>query len=172
MNYTKTDAQVSYLQDRVDQLEDERRRADDAERQRLLDQRAERHEQWRENQCRADTWEEAFRKGVSRAVDEARSEASLTARIKADSNPEEFAYLLTGEPFFEGWAEAMRRAEVLYTEEMAAAQAEVEKLQAQIETVKLGAQGKAASRLEAERPDNGGIAQALRENQPEFLTNW
>ena len=109
----------------------------------------------------AETWEEAFRKGLTLIRREARSEAEDNARWKDEADWEEQTY-------FKTFAEETERAAALYAEEMQKAEEEIKRLRSE-------ARRRAAARLRSEFPESVSgldLATALDENAMEYLLNW
>lgn len=102
-------------------------------------------------------WPDAFQKGLFLIGREAREEARDNARYAADPDWKQ-------DTWFQDWEREVRRAQALYAEELEAAEA-------QIQAVRAGMLAKVADRLETEFPA-GHTAEALRDNNPDFLVNW
>lgn len=143
--------QMRYEQERRQQQEEEDRQA----------RRREREEMRRQEMCEARDWSDAFQKGLPRARHEAAHEAADNAAIDAGTPGWEGA---TRSTFFADWVREIERAQALHAEVMAEAEEEIRRIR---ET----ALGKVADRLAAEFGETE-TAQALREDNPEYLVNW
>jgi hypothetical protein len=167
-NYrSNKDSEVQRLEDQISRMRDDQ----DRERQRERDKREERIRQRRqeheEAQLHADTFEDGFNKGLPRARHEAIGERQLNEKMKADPEFAEYA----ADNFFEKWVAQLGRGQQIYNEETQVANVEIERLQAEVERVRESIRAKAAIRIEAEGGDQG-LVEALRENNPDYLTNW
>lgn len=116
-------------------------------------------EQISERLASVDNWPEAFRLGIPLIVREAQFEESDNAKYGDD--PE---WKTTH--FFRDWLGQVQRARDIHNEVMA----DVER---QIAALRLQGLASVADRLVAEFGENANeTAQALRDNRPDFLTNW
>ena len=154
---TDTERRIRDLEYENERLRDEERRrqedADCAYRERRERQRQE----WREAQCTAEDWPEGFRKGLTRARQEARDEAE---RNKEDADKPGFKPWT----FFSDWVKTVEQAQAIYNEEWA-------KAEKQIQALKTKALKHIAHRVEAETGEKD-LAEALREDRPDYLTYW
>jgi hypothetical protein len=145
-----------YLDDARYELDDYRRREDDRIElaERACRKRAEeRRREYQERLRSASDWPEAFSNGLTLIGREAADEAAWLAEFKS------------GVGFtFAKWQTEVKRAQELYGEVMT----DVER---QIAELRAAALNQVADRLATEFGDTGTV-QALRENNPEYLTDW
>lgn len=132
----------------IERMRDEQRRDRENERQRVNDERRERQAAWAESQCYADSWEEAFSKGIPRFQSEANGE-----QIAGDDTL-----------FFTEQVKQCEFAKKAYDEAMAEVRAKIKELEAQ-------ALINAAEKVEAQFGDTH-ISTALREDDWRFLVEW
>jgi len=139
----------AYLNDQLaDIREREERRLED-ERRASKERRRQQQRDYRESLCHASDWPEAFSKGLMRIEAEASTE-----------NPVD-----DPDMWFTRWRDEVKYAQAIYTELMAAAQAEIDAIHQRVLS-------QTADKVEARFGLIDGTAQALRNNDPEFLTNW
>lgn len=79
MTVTDWKREAKHLQDTIDRMRDDQRREQDAAFQRREDERKERRAEFARRECEADSWEEAFDKGIARMKREARDEQAMAA---------------------------------------------------------------------------------------------
>lgn len=144
------------------QRELEEQRYQEQERRERAEREREQHrrelQEQREQELRtARDWPDAFHKGLVLISREAHEEARDNARYADD--PE-----WKGDTWFADWQREVERAQVLYREEEQA-------VEAQIAALRAGMLARVADRLEAEFP-KGHTAEALRDDNPDFLVNW
>lgn len=164
---SQAERDAEYYRQQYEDLRDEQRRQRERESQGQIEARKQREEERREAMCYADDWPDGFYKGISRARQEAREENALNKELIADP---QFADMVT-DNWFEKWVAQLESGQKIYIEEVAAAQAEIERLESAIEEVKANARLKAAARIESSGGDRE-LAEALRSNNPNYLTNW
>ncbi len=109
----------------------------------------------------AHDWEEAFRKGLRLAQREANDEAADEAKWP-DADPPVGT-------FFREWVEHIKRAEQLYRDEMQSVREQVRAYEARLRNEALT---RIAERLEAEFPAARETAEAIREDNHEYLVCW
>lgn len=166
-NQTPEQKRLQYLED---QLEDERNRREQEQREayeREKARREERRHEMEEAYRFPDNWNDGFSRGIGLAKNEARAEAADNEKIGTDPNWTDYKPT----DFFARWVVQLERGQAVYNEEAQAAQIEIERLEAEIEKVRQSVLENTAKRLEAEDSDSS-LIQALRENNPSYLTNW
>ena len=122
-----------------------------------------RHREYQESLCHASDWPEAFSNGLTRARVEAREEARMNAEIGRGEYAE-WGDSVKPSTFFADWVREIERTQVIYGEVMREAEEKIARIRA-------AALGKVADRL-AEEYGESETVQALRENNPEYLTCW
>lgn len=142
-----------------DQQEQARRRSAEAQHEREQ-QRKERQQEAREAMHHASTWEEAFRKGIYLYEHEAHEE-----QRDVETYPElaEGGYL-----GFQKTVPELHKAKAIYEEVM-------QEVEEQIAALRQGGLERVAMRVGEECDCTtmiGGLVDALRENNPEWLTDW
>jgi hypothetical protein len=143
------------LQDELDALRDEQERGRAARHREEATRRADSLEAYREGQCHADSWPEAFAKGIPRIAQEAKAEKE-----------DETAPWFTGVPnhHFRHWNRDANLAKNFYAEVMAETEIEIARIRKE-------ALVKVAERLEG-AVGECATAQALRDDNQEFLVYW
>jgi hypothetical protein len=137
--------------------QDEELRRSDQEYQNRQDRRERERREYRESLQYADDWPDAFQKGLIRIREEVNEEEANNRELV-----DEPAFKV--EHFFADWEKQVLRARDIYREVMAEADQEISK-------IRENALAKVAERHAAEFGENS-TAQALRENNPQFLTYW
>lgn len=159
--------EIEYYLNQLADLQDRQRREQEEAYQRREAERQQRRQEWQERQLYADDWNDGFAKGLPRARNEARAEAVDNEKAKNDPAWADYKTY----DFFAQWVADLERGQIVYNEEANAAQTEIERLEAEIEKVRQSILSKTADRLEAEDRDSE-LIQALREDNPNYLTNW
>ncbi len=146
-----------------ERLEEENERYRRKEEERRRDREAkwqERQEAWRESQCHANTWEEAFNKGLPRYRSEAESEKIENKRMQADPEWKDHPIYTS----FQEWVPKLEAAQRIYKEKM-------KQTEERIKQIRQEALEAIAAEVDAEL-DFPELAQAFRDDDCEFLTNW
>lgn len=132
----------------LERVRDEQRRERNAEIARMHEEQQARREQWAEAQCYADSWEEAFSKGIS--------------RMRIEAHDEQVSGY--DDPFFTKEVEQCEFAQQVYDEAMKEVRAKIKELEAQ-------ALVRAAEKVEAKFGETH-ISTALRDNDWRLLVEW
>lgn len=150
-------ANLRYENQRLEEQNEQYRRQEEERYQQRERDRRERQQAAREAECHAETWEEAFRKGLRRYRQEAAEEVSDNERYKSDP-----AWTLRTD--FQEYVQKTEQAQAIYNEVMNEAERKIAEIKKQ-------ALAEAADRVQAEC-DYPELAGAMREDNCEFLTYW
>lgn len=145
--------EAGYLRDELDRREDEARREQERAYEERQEQRRQRERDWQEEQCYADSWEEAFRKAIPRLQKEASAEAALKGEIPDFDDD-----------FFLHEVEQHRFAQQVWQEEQ-------KRVREQIAEIEKQARERTAARVEEKYP-GANVAENLRNDDYNALVNW
>lgn len=164
---TPEQERIEYLENKIEDMRSEQERARHEAYERENERREARRREFEEAQLYANDWSDGFSKGLGRARAEARAEAADNERMKDDPNMADIPPFY----FFRDWVVQLERGRAIFEEESQAAQRKIERLEALIAKVHESVRLKTADRLEAEDGDES-LVEALREDNPTYLTNW
>lgn len=135
--------------------------------QRREHERRQRESDWQDEQLYADTWAEAFRKTLPRLRLEASEEAIMNAEQPGNSK---------WDTYFAEQVDEHEFARDAYNEEMAKVQQRIAdihaKAEAQIAKIEQAARDRAAKRIDKKFRKATYIAENLRNNDLDAVTNW
>lgn len=157
--------------ERLQQEIDDQRYEDERRREKEFRERENNREQarrdYQESLCYAEDWNDAFSKGLIKYSQEAREEQRAENQYPGEPEFED--------RFFREMVIEVERASEVYQEEMKKVEENIrlirERAEQEIAAVEQQAREKAAARLDELFP-NSTTAQALRENNPNYLTDW
>lgn len=153
-----------YLQDELESLRREQSERDEREYQEQQRRREQRRQDYEDSLYDASTWEEAFRNGLVLIGREAAEEKKFNAEMANGSRSDDFKADFEPINYFENWEVEVEQAQVIYREEMRMVEEQIKKL-------RLDALVKIADKV-AIIAGESDLVKALRENNPEVLTNW
>lgn len=163
MDYKKA---YEEAQERLADMEQQQRRESDEDYQRREEERRERKQASLEAQCYADSWRDAFNKGISRMQREANDEADMVGKFPAS----ELDF------FFTQQVEQHRYAFTAWEQEMAAAEPRIQRIRERaerlIQMLEQQARNQAAERTDTHFNSETAIGQNLRDDDFRSLVEW
>lgn len=169
------EADAQYYREKSDRLERERERESQERWEAECERRRQREVEYRESQCYADTWGEAFNKAIPRLQGEADEEAVHLEWMK-ENEPDRIAHAREGEfDYFARATEQHRFARDAYNTRIGAVSEQmsyIRKMAEQmIEALEQEAREAAAADVEAKFGDCF-IVENLRNNDINSVVNW